>query len=395
MTISSDTSSVVFSTDGSSTVFEIPFYFLRDTHLLVDLIAKNGVLTPLDLGSDYNVEGAGNQSGGALSTVLTYAPGFQLRIYRNVPATQETEYQQNDAFPAKTTEKALDKLTMLAQQALAGVINSLRFPLSEYGTDGTLPSASQRAGYLLGFDSSGLPTMVPLSANVGAGDLRTEVFVADTHFEPGVTTQLVLSRAPGTVDNLRLFFDGVYWGPENIATLVGNVITFKQPIPIYINRVYAETGTTLSVFVDADDAVKDALSYLNPSNQSIQNNAPTNVIGWSTQFDRLGKNFDAPSGVFTCPRGGSYQVSASLVFGAAMPVGTLTAVNVLVNDSAIYLQGAEVSQNATIAAHRVSVNGVLALSTGDRLRVQAYQNSGVAVPLTSNPLLNVFAIARI
>jgi hypothetical protein len=395
MTVTTDTASITHSTDGSTTEFPVSFYFLNESDLLVDLISSAGALTHLVLGSNYTVGGAGNQDGGSVTTVATYAAGSTLRIYRNVAATQLTEYQQNDAFPAKTTEKALDKLTMLIQQAIAATLNSLRFPLAEYGTDGTLPSKGQRAGQILGFNDQGNVTMIPLPASVGAGDLRTDVFVAGVDFTGGETTQLTLSRSPGSVDNLRLHFDGAYQGPENIATLVGNVVTLKQPIPAYINRVYAETGTTLSVFVDADDAVKDALSYLNASTQSIPNNVPTVVTGWATQFDRLGTNFNAAAGVFTCPRGGFYQVSVSLVFGAAMPENTVTALNLIVNNSAIFLQGSEVSQSSSAAAHRVMATGVVRLATGDSLRVQAYQNSGGAISLTSNPLLNVFAVARV
>ncbi|SOT39779.1 phage tail fiber domain-containing protein [Burkholderia cenocepacia] len=116
MTVASDVLDVTYNADGATVNFPIPFYFLRESDINVDLVAVDGAVSTLVRGTDFIVSGAGNPSGGVVTTSTAYSSGNKLHLYRIVPVTQETQYQQNDAFPAKTTEKALDKLTMIAQQ---------------------------------------------------------------------------------------------------------------------------------------------------------------------------------------------------------------------------------------------------------------------------------------
>lgn len=48
-----------------------------------------------------------------------------MLIVRDVPATQAIDYLANDAFPAETHEKGLDKLTVLAQQLATKLARAL------------------------------------------------------------------------------------------------------------------------------------------------------------------------------------------------------------------------------------------------------------------------------
>ncbi|HCW16875.1 MAG TPA: hypothetical protein DHL02_02715 [Achromobacter sp.] len=118
MTVPSQESQIVQSCDGASTVFAVPFYFLGAQHLQVTLSGSPVAEQLLTLGTDYSVAGAGNESGGSITTVSIYPAGQRLVIERVVPVTQETSYQPNDPFPAKSHERALDKLTMICQQFL-------------------------------------------------------------------------------------------------------------------------------------------------------------------------------------------------------------------------------------------------------------------------------------
>lgn len=263
MTVTSSTQDASYSTDGVSADFQIPFYFIDNAHIVVDKIDANGGLTPLEYGTDFTVIGAGNVNGGTLTTLSVFARGFVLHIYRSVPATQETEYQQNDPFPAKSTEKALDKLTMIAQQNSAAAQNSIRFPISEYGRDGTLPSAPQRAANVLGFDAVGNVAMLPLPASVGAGDLRDDILVAGIDFVAGVDSSVTLSRAYGTKANLIVSMDAVLQGADTFR-LNGTTLTFLDTngnpaaIPFGIQKIYVKGGTTLSIYTPPDESVTDA-----------------------------------------------------------------------------------------------------------------------------------------
>ncbi|MCW3699221.1 hypothetical protein UE95_024945, partial [Burkholderia cenocepacia] len=144
MTVESAIQDVSYDTDGSTVLFPLPFYFLQESDIVVDKIDANGGISTLVRGTDYTVGGAGNEAGGYFTTLATYTSGFKLHAYRVVAATQETEFQQNDPFPAKSVERALDKLTMLVQQTDGTVKNALRYPPYEYGRDGTLRGANDR-----------------------------------------------------------------------------------------------------------------------------------------------------------------------------------------------------------------------------------------------------------
>jgi hypothetical protein len=84
----------------------------------VSTVDTLGTEAILDLNTDYIVTGAGNQNGGSLTTTFAVPIDWHLRIERIVEPTQLTSYQEGDAFPALSHERALDKLTMLVQQAL-------------------------------------------------------------------------------------------------------------------------------------------------------------------------------------------------------------------------------------------------------------------------------------
>jgi hypothetical protein len=125
MTVSSSTSSVSYSGNGSTTVFAYTFKIFEDSDLVV--VEKNvntGVETTKTLTTDYTVSGAGNDSGGNVTFVTAPASGITVTISRSLPLTQETNYVENDPFPAQAHEDALDKLTMLVQQVDTKDINA-------------------------------------------------------------------------------------------------------------------------------------------------------------------------------------------------------------------------------------------------------------------------------
>ena len=112
------------------------------------MVKVNGVTKTLN--TDYTVTGAGVPAGGTLTTTVAYAAGGTITIVRNVPLTQETDYGDADSFPAESHERALDKLTMIAQQVMELAGRALVFAPSD--TAGTqLPAATVRANRLLAF----------------------------------------------------------------------------------------------------------------------------------------------------------------------------------------------------------------------------------------------------
>lgn len=89
------------------------------------------------------------------------------------------------------------------------------------------------------------------------GNFSDDVFIAGVDFTPGTTTQLTLSANFGSLDNIWVFFNGVYQGSDTLQSLVGNVLTFPTPIPAGVDHVYVKGGTTVSIGVPGDGTVGD------------------------------------------------------------------------------------------------------------------------------------------
>ena len=170
MTVSGTAARATYSGNGSTTAFVVPFYFLADAHLAVILRGADGVETTQTLNSDYTVTGAGSASGGSVTMSTAPASGETLAILREVPLTQETDYVENDPFPAETHERALDKLTMINQQQTE--VLDRTFKVSEVSeTNPTLPVPSEGAfiGWANGQLANFSPTLSAETLTFGAG----------------------------------------------------------------------------------------------------------------------------------------------------------------------------------------------------------------------------------
>jgi len=128
MALQNDTSRIQYNGNNStSNSYAIPFVFFENSHIKCVVTTSAGVDTELTLGSTFNVTGAGNANGGSLTTTTAVPTSSKVTIFRNVPATQTTSYQEGGDFPAASHERALDKLTMISQQTQRQINNTLRF----------------------------------------------------------------------------------------------------------------------------------------------------------------------------------------------------------------------------------------------------------------------------
>jgi hypothetical protein len=125
MAVQSDTSSISYTGNNStSTSYAVPFVFLENSHLSAfSKVTATGVETLVTL---TNHTGAGDVNGGTVRTAVAVPATSTLTIYRTVPATQTTTYQEGGDFPASSHERALDKLTFLAQQNKRATERSFR-----------------------------------------------------------------------------------------------------------------------------------------------------------------------------------------------------------------------------------------------------------------------------
>jgi hypothetical protein len=162
MSLSNQSSKVQYVPNGIVTTFNITFPFLQNSHIVAILIsgADPTVQTTLVLGVDYTLTGAGDPSGGVLTTIGAISPipaNSDLTIKRVVPLQQLASYIANDAFPSATHEQALDILTMITQQLAEALTRCLMYNEGEtVGLNAVLPTAVNRQNKTLGFDAFGV-----------------------------------------------------------------------------------------------------------------------------------------------------------------------------------------------------------------------------------------------
>jgi len=132
MTISTTASRISYNGNGATTAFSFPYRFLANGDLTVIKVAADGTETTLTLNTNYTVTGANEDAGGTVTLSVAPLSGQRVVIFRSVSITQEVDYITGDPFPAETHERALDRLTMVAQQQQDAIDRSAK--LSETST---------------------------------------------------------------------------------------------------------------------------------------------------------------------------------------------------------------------------------------------------------------------
>jgi hypothetical protein len=228
MTITSATTKVSYSANGSTTVFAYSFKIFADADLKVIIRAADGVETTKTLTTHYTVSGAGSTSGGNVTFTSgnTPANGETVVIKRELALTQSTDYVANDPFPAESHEDALDRLTMIAQQQAEETGRTLVLPETDTGS-ATIPSSTTRANKYLSFDSNG-----DLTVTAQTSDASVDV-VEDTTPQLGgnldANTKNIVFGDSGSASDDRLTFGAgtdvsVYWdGTDGHITALGTL----------------------------------------------------------------------------------------------------------------------------------------------------------------------------
>lgn len=208
MTVTTTTKSVAYNGDGVTTSFPVPFQFFGNDEL--EVIERNettGVETVKALTTDYTITGGAGATGTVIA-VTAPPSGVSWTILRATKQKQETDYTDNDPFPAETHETGLDRVTMIAQDAEATVARAIRFSKTDAdGLNAELPNAIVRANKFLGFDASG-----GVIAAVSADLTPVSSFIAPLLAAANSTDALAILIAAG-IDEANTFslaqvFDG-------------------------------------------------------------------------------------------------------------------------------------------------------------------------------------------
>ena len=221
MTISTTTARTTYNGNGVTTVFPIPFRFLANGDIVVVEVSSAGVETTKALTTNYTLTGAGDDAGGTVTMLVAPAVGTRLIIYRDTDIVQETDYISGDPFPAETHERALDRLTMIAQEIGSDADRAIKVPVGDSSSlSTTLPAAADRAGKFFAFDVNGVPVAVtgsaggyPVSSYMGPFLTSSSSKAAHEFLTyPGsfVVESIAALRAVGKITDNSVFVTGYY-----------------------------------------------------------------------------------------------------------------------------------------------------------------------------------------
>lgn len=199
MTISTTATRITYDGDGVTVAFAAPFPFFAASEL--EVIARDtaaGTETTKTLGADYTVAG-GDGVQGTVTALAAPPAAVQWVIRRKTARTQATDYTPNDPFPAETHEKALDRLTMIAQELGEESDRALAFPKTD-GADlsALLPPSLARAGKVAAYDDRGQPTVSNLTLagiEQGATDASTSATAAAASAAAAAASEIVAAMS--------------------------------------------------------------------------------------------------------------------------------------------------------------------------------------------------------
>lgn len=301
MTVTSQTSTATFLGNGVAQAFPLPFRFFANSHIFAYFIdTTTGASTPMALGTDYTLTGAGEPEAiGVLTTTVPLANGRGMYVERVMPQTQETDIVNQGEFFASTHEDVFDRLTMLIQQANANGTGAIRVAIGD-PTPARLPSAQARNTTLMGFDENGDPIVVPFRAGDAAtlaNMLASQVAGSEGTRNVGHTNQTLYAK----LDEMPSFrdygakLDGVTDDTAAInaclADNAGKIVRFPSGTALVKNAITVPADTAII----GDGVI--ASQFLIPSDFNL---AATGVLvlsagGQSSVLESFGFNFTQPN----------------------------------------------------------------------------------------------------
>jgi hypothetical protein len=128
MTIETNQTRVDYAGNGSPGPFSIPFPFISNTDLVVTYVTPSQAESILQLGYDYQVTGAGQSNGGALTLSKPLPTGYLLFIVRETPQLQPARYREQGPYSACQTERAFDRQTLALQDVSYNLARAIKLP---------------------------------------------------------------------------------------------------------------------------------------------------------------------------------------------------------------------------------------------------------------------------
>lgn len=219
MTITNTTTKVGYTGDGITVAFPVPFpFFDMDEVEVIERVVSTGVETVKVLTTHYTVSG-GNGSTGTVTSVSGAPPAtVQWFILRKTAIVQETDYPQNDPFPAESHERALDRGIAISQELREILDRAIKIPKTDPASAGTeLPATVSRANKYLGFGPLPNANLIALAPPT----IDTSVLYVVSSTDPGHQNGRLWLDTSGVGEHLLKVSDGAAWstiGSRDLAT---------------------------------------------------------------------------------------------------------------------------------------------------------------------------------
>lgn len=169
MTIDFEIPDFSFSGNGVQDTFAYVFASVeqKDVNVHVDNVLQIEF-------SDYTIINYDENNGGDVLFEIPPATGTTVRVFRKTPITQQTDYLDMTPFPAETHEDGADKIIMIIQEFITGLVGFADIDLDLFvtvqantvtvvnnaGTDAVLPAwhiTNDEAGVFHGEVNTSIP----------------------------------------------------------------------------------------------------------------------------------------------------------------------------------------------------------------------------------------------
>ena len=278
MTVSSTTTKVSYSGNGSTTAFAYTFKIFAAAEITVIFRSSTGTETVKTLTTDYTLSNIGVDGGGNVTFGSAPASGETVVLIRNTPNTQTLDLVENDPFLSSSFEDTLDKIThqLIEQQEEIDrsfkVSRTNSITSSEFADD-----ATSRASKTLGFDSDGNLTTVADFLPAGGDSAQFTYSTTTTDSDPGAgvvrfnNTNLA-SATEAYIDDLEANGTDVSAWVQSFDDVAGNDtnrgrIRISKSNSLVVWAVYKVTGAV----TDASGYTKVSLSYIDSAGTLTNN----------------------------------------------------------------------------------------------------------------------------
>lgn len=252
--------------------------------------------------------------------------------------------------------------------------------------------ASQAANTIVGnaTGSTASPTAITVTGCNGAAQALQ--WTNGTGF--GCNSAIATSGANSNITSLN----APALGAATATTASSTTNTTQVATTAMVNSAIT-AGSLAGSFTKLSASGNDALNYYNVTGQTVATSTSVTLTGFTKVYDRVNANFNTATGTFTAPAECSitcyYQVSAQIVYASA--VGVVNAqysASIVVNGSPV-CSGQSFQQSTSTEAITVPVSCVVAVTNGQTILIQAFQNSGASRTLGTVANTNMLSIARL